>query len=293
MLRAMQPRRTGPVLIASLLFSSPAFAVEISPGASYAGPVTLEVPGLDIQFRLPAGFTGRATEEGMLIGHKTRPGLILGTVRSQASVSAIKAELAGPIPLDEGAVLRLKGQVRAKGNRLTANYVGAGLAGYAVARRSAAGRAIGFIAATKPKNLSGMKRGVEAMARSVRFVKSKQSAYWRDFIRNKMWVYMNTGGGASTRTRITLCSNGRFSYYGGTSVFSQTRGITSDTTISGTSRGGHEGSWKVYGSPRQGRLILKVDGAQETTQLTLRREKTRLFINGVRYLNDTRAKGDC
>ncbi len=292
-MRLMLPRPLQLPLIAFMMASSTAFAVEISPGSSYTGPTTLEVPGLDIQFRLPAGFTGRATEEGMLIGHKTRPDLILGTVRSQASVGAIKTELAGPIPLDEGAVLQLKGQVRTKGNRIIANYVGNGLAGYAVVRRSAKGEAIGFIAATKPKHLSGMKRGVEAMAKSVRFVASKQSAYWRDFIRNKMWVYMNTGGGASTRTRITLCSNGRFSYYGGTSVFSQTRGVVSDTTVSGTSRGGYDGSWKVYGSPSQGRLILKVDGAQETTQLRLRREKTRLFINGVRYLNDTRAKGDC
>ncbi len=280
-------------LIASLMFSSSALAVEISLGASYAGPVTLEVPGLDIQFRLPAGFTGRATEEGMLIGHKSRPGIILGTVRSQASVDAIKTELAGPIPLDEGAVLRLEGRIRVKGDRIEASYVGEGLTGYAIVRRNQAGRAIGSIAATKPQHLGGMKRGAEAMARSVRFVKSKQSAYWRNFIRNKMWVYMNTGGGASTRTRITLCASGRFSYYGGTSVFSQTTGIVSDTTVSGTSRGGYAGSWRVYGSPAKGQLILQADGASESTRLELRREKTRLFINGARYINDTRAQGDC
>jgi len=281
-------------LALALAWGSTASAVEIEPGQSYRGPVRLEISSIGLSFKLPAGFTGRVGDDGMVLGHASQPGLFFATVRTQVTLQDVLRELSNPIPIDAQTTLQIKGAPKVRKSRVVAHYRGgAGVRGYAVVRHQGQ-VALAFVGATQSKHMRGLQKMVRALATSVRFGPAKKSSYWQQALGGQTLRRFNTSSGVNSgftsKATIMLCRNGRFVYRSSSSGFS---GSTGGVGVSAAGQSAQAGRWSVSGTQASGQLMLYADGEAEPGVYRLQSRGGRLLVDGERWLRDQKVAAIC
>lgn len=285
--------------LACLLSSTAAHAEPLEAGTVYKGPRRLDVEMLRTSFQLSKGLSGTLRGETFVMGHATKPGLILALSRLQIQSSELMAELQGPIPVDESVSLLLDGKVRKKGNKYSASYRGPGVVGAVIARRHAAsGRAVAFISvAQSPSALAALKPLAQKMAASVRFrALPKANATWKKRLSGKVFRSFNTTDTTTSKKTLTFCPDGRYTFRSSSSGSSVSYGGTG-TISSGVSfagQGGSGGTWTVVGNGANTTLQLTDLEAGEVYGFALARNaKGHWLFEGKRWLHDASTPARC
>ncbi len=276
--------------------ATPASATTIEPGLRYSGPKTLDITVLDTSCRLAKGLSGVLKAETFVMGHDSKPGLILGLSRQRIAAKALAEELSSPIPVSDGVTLSLNGRLNAKAGTLSANYRGDGVVGFAVARRDrATGRAFAFIAVAQDNRaLALLKPLVKAMANSVRFRRpAGVNKKWQRTLAGGVFKRFNTTSTTTSERTLTLCEDGTFLYR------SSSSGMSVDGTGVGASFAGGSGTrgqWKVIG--RGGAVSLQLSGegssADAVEAISVKHNsRGHLLFDGTRWLQDSRTRANC
>ena len=267
-----------------------------------SGSSLLEDRRLGLRFRVPAGWIGRQTDSGFIMGSETQPGMIVVFPHAAATLETLKQGAAdGWVDAEDQVNLTAAGQVRQIGS----NGVAVELAG-TVQTEKARARAIGlvspfgsglFIIAGTAEEKYGPQYAklADQVAASVEFFKPevpKEASTWTERFSGRCVAYMkssyssgpsyggfSTGSGWSEKRYLYLFEDGRFQANGSFSgSFDSGGGFGS--VGSGPQR--QSGTWKVIDQAGQSHLVLEHAGSGRES-FKLSRQGTQTFLDGRRW----------
>ncbi|MFN8345844.1 MAG: hypothetical protein U0X91_12605 [Spirosomataceae bacterium] len=124
---------------------------------------------------------------------------------------------------------------------------------------------------------------LRTIANTVAFSKPQTSPLteqWKNRLKSKELLYLNTSNGLSDKFSIDLCSNGQFFRKDDSSYSSQT--FTDGFTYAG--RSGNEGRWEIAARGNVPVLLLKAnDGQVSQYEISVRQAGNEIGLNGRRY----------
>jgi hypothetical protein len=280
----------------------PASADELVPNRTYVAGTAMEVPRFGVAFVMPEGWVGKfaqdASSKVVVMGSNTIEGVGLAILQSGQSPAQVAATLRESQDLGAGVVLRPTGQPDMQGSRITARFQNNVYVGRALAVLGPTGQSVIFFFSGPLKNEAAYGQILEALAGSTGFAPPVPAAaqaeapaagmdqQWSRLLTGQMLHYFSRynsgagGGGMQSHKVLHLCSDGRFSYAGDSSMTMNVPGANA----SGGGRGGSRGQWRIE-SPTQTTavLVLIVDGGSPMRwQLGYDGDKT--FLNGQRWL---------
>lgn len=259
---------------------------EAAPGRKYAGGTRVRISTLGLSFAVPKGWVGALSPDGssFLIGHETKPGLVVGRAEPGATMDGLKAQLGQPLPLDEATVLQPVGTPSMRGKNVTAEYTlrtpdGQQFVGVAEAMITGKGTAVAFVAmgptASKGEYRT-LVRGVIASVRTVAPPKGSSSGAWADALRGKALTFLKTSNGLSQKKHLSLCADGSFRFVGSETYLSSGGG----SDFSAVGRDGDAGRWVIQGSTLS---LTGNDGSVSTFGLAENGQRGELLVNGNRW----------
>jgi hypothetical protein len=273
------------------------------PNRTYAAGTALEAPTLGVAFVMPEGWAGKFAQDAksqvVVMGSNTIEGVGLAIPQLGQSPAQVVAALRQSQDLGAGVVLLPTGQPDVQGSRVTARFQNNVYVGRALAVLGPAGQSVIFFFSGPLKNEAAYGQVLEALARSTGFAPPVPATaqaeapaaagldqQWSKLLAGQMLHYFSTynsgagGGGMQSHRVLHLCSDGRFSFAGDSSM-------TMNVPGAGASSGGRSGSrgqWRIE-SPTQTTavLVLAADGGQ-TTRWQLRYDGQKTFLNNQRWL---------
>ena len=274
---------------------------ELTPNRAFASGAAVESPTLGVAFVMPAGWVGKSGQDAnikvLVMGSNTIEGVGLAILQPGQSPAQVAATLAGPQNLGAGVVLRPTAPPDVQGSRITARYQNNTYVGRALAVLGPPGQSVIFFFSGPFKNEATYGQILEALAQSTGFAppvpvtaqapaSAGMDQQWSQLLAGQMLHYFSTynsgagGGGMQSHRVLHLCSDGRFSFAGDSSM-------TMNVPGAGASSGGRSGSrgqWRIE-SPTQTTavLVLAADGGQ-TTRWQLRYDGSKTFVNNQRWL---------
>jgi hypothetical protein len=274
---------------------------ELTPNRTFASGAAVESPTLGVAFVMPAGWVGKSGQDAnikvLVMGSNTIEGVGLAILQPGQSPAQVAATLAGPQNLGAGVVLRPTAPPDVQGSRITARYQNNTYVGRALAVLGPPGQSVIFFFSGPFKNEATYGQILEALAQSTGFAppvpvtaqapaSAGMDQQWSQLLAGQMLHYFSTynsgagGGGMQSHRVLHLCSDGRFSFAGDSSM-------TMNVPGAGASSGGRSGSrgqWRIE-SPTQTTavLVLAADGGQ-TTRWQLRYDGSKTFVNNQRWL---------
>jgi hypothetical protein len=274
---------------------------ELTPNRTFASGAAVESPTLGVAFVMPAGWVGKSGQDAntkvLVMGSNTIEGVGLAILQPGQSPAQVAATLAGPQNLGAGVVLRPTAPPDVQGSRITARYQNNTYVGRALAVLGPPGQSVIFFLSGPFKNEATYGQILEALAQSTGFAppvpvtaqapaSAGMDQQWSQLLAGQMLHYFSTynsgagGGGMQSHRVLHLCSDGRFSFAGDSSM-------TMNVPGAGASSGGRSGSrgqWRIE-SPTQTTavLVLAADGGQ-TTRWQLRYDGSKTFVNNQRWL---------
>ncbi len=266
-------------VVAMLTTAAP---VELKPGVSYQGPQTIRVASEGIAFGLGPGWVGQLPPqaEAMVIQHRERPGVMLASVR-RATKAEATATMSAPIPIEPGLTMVPTGNVKARGNVLTADYSAGELRGFALARLHRDGRVVAVVGLAPAAAMKGLKAAIRALGKSVRFMKIKPAvaaspagSLAEALAGRKLHRFFGDYGYREHQT-MTLCRNGRFFY--NMEAGGVTRGMGS-----GAASSNGQGRWSISGD----QLQLRWDNGGTRTY-RVQQQDGKLLLNGNKWLRES------
>lgn len=280
------------VVVALLLVpASGAVAVELSPGVEYTGEVTLESAQHGVSFVLPAGWIGVLPPDGeyFVMRSQAFEAYILAGIE-QMTIAEARRKMSQPIDVGDGVVLHPRGQVRARGSVLNAEYTIDGSSIPLVGRVRAVvgdhGWGAYFIAASGPPDAARLDVVIEGLSRSLTLraprVASPPSPAasrgpWLAELDGRKLSHFFTRSGYTEEDYFWLCPGGRF--------FRSFNSGGFGGGASGAFKSGNGGVWQVSGSLDGGELLLTYNDGS-TARYRLTHEGTKLFLDGKRYFRE-------
>ncbi|MCF6289190.1 MAG: hypothetical protein L3J53_08165 [Proteobacteria bacterium] len=193
-------------------------------------PSHVEFKELGLSFDIPSGWQGQLTEETVLLGHNSIPGLMILTENQaknamQLKHLAMQGVVEGGIKLTPTDEFQLLGKNRVEGF-YQGYFNGSEVKVFAIGLINGLGSGMNIIIITETDKFTNQHK-VEAnkLATSVKFFKSVDSATttnWKQKISGNQLKYMHTSGsndydggytGVSDKVYIELCTNSSFYYY--------------------------------------------------------------------------------
>ncbi len=279
-------KRSLLTVVAALLVSAKAVAVELEPNRSYNGPEELTVAELGVSFTLPDGWVGAMQDSYFVIGSNTEPGLIiLGADRmTDAEVTSF---LSNQQDLGGGFFLVPTTMPRREGNAVSVDCLVTNgvqtLHGEVRAVLGAHGIGIAIIAVAP--DAASVKRTAAAIEQSIMLAKpmlpepGELKGPWAEQLAGVRIVRFYHGSGYSEKEYYNLCPDGSFYR-----VF-EAGGVTPNVA-SGAFLDENGGKWSVSGPLSNGRIDLHYhNGNTEALRIALQNDG--LIVNGNRWLRDT------
>lgn len=289
--------RSRPVhrLTITLLFHvlAPPAEAQIEPGRIYTAGERVEDPSSGLALTLPQGWRGALAPDGSAFVMEADAGdgylFVVGEPTSEAEV---RSELASPIDLGDGIVLRPAGSIREiSSGHLSAEFDVGGapseLDGVVDVRLTETGLGVAFILLTPPAAADDNVMAMRELALSLGVTEpatnpSAASAEggndeWEPYLRGRYLARFYTGSGYTEKTELWLCTDGTFyfddqggGFGGGASGAFQSRG---------------DGRWTATGAGRSGTLELQwADGSRSSWALEYDARQDHLYLNGDRWL---------
>lgn len=259
-------------------------------------PPHVEFSELGMRFDIPSGWTGQVSENMVLLGHNTLPGLMILTENQSSSALELK-QLAMQGYVDNGIQLRAVGDFSMINNHRVEGIYEGTLNGsevmcYAIGLINDLGKGMNIMILTeKTKFNQQHKMAANQLASSVQFFQAKESPNtirWKNHLVGKKIKYMKTSGGSdysggysgsSTSWEVNLCHNGRFYLYANShSSFDGSGGF-------GYSNGNRqkEGRYTIYSEGQYSALVLyHDDGTSAEYELTAT-ERNHTLLDGTRH----------
>lgn len=275
------------VLIVIAIGAAPASA-QIEPGRIYAGGEQIGDPALGLTLTLPAGWRGSLSPDGQaFVMESVAGGGYMVVIGDETTEAEARAQLAEPVDLGGGVVLRPSGDVRdvATGH-LTARYTVTGapgdFVGMADVRLTDAGLGVAFILVTPPEAAEAHLESMREFAFSLGVTEpaaqpASGTDEWEPYLRGMYLARFFTRTGYTESTELWLCANGDFYF--------NSQGGGFGGGASGAVQGLGNGRWTATGAGRTGTLILDWSGGDRSTwNLEYDYEQNRLFVNGERML---------
>ncbi|MEM7657611.1 MAG: hypothetical protein AAF399_15875 [Bacteroidota bacterium] len=256
--------------------------------AQLSGTVNYE--HLGIRFQIPAGWVGQETEEGILMGHNSIPGLVLMVLHEYPDMKTLKREAMAGINEGNGTFLNPASHIEVlDGSSIAAEYAGTiewqPAQAFGVGMLNPHGSGMSIFALTSQEAYDNSYRQlVLQIKNSVHFSKldiADMVNQWKPFLSGNRLTYMDSyyspsgtvggvSGGYSSKRIIELCRDGGFYFQSNNEM------TISGDNVSGYNSGGGEGhgTWTISASP-DGSPILRLD-----------------FFNGERYEYSLSAPGE-
>ncbi len=266
-----------------------------------------------MSFMKPAGWDGRLTESGYVLGSNTQKGILLILPNEAKDMATMRAEAQKGLMEEGGTFLSLAGQLKTVGkNGLAGKYQGT------LQGEQANAYVLGLISpheygaivmvAVEPGSYGpAYEQLVEKLAKSIRFFKPvvpPVAEKWKRDLNNCKLSYYDSyssysGGGYTTKKTFDLCAAGFFRY----NLEDETIWNAGDGSLTGgyaMNYGNGNGTWSVVGRGDQAVLVLKFyDGKVWEYEMSTNADGHTL-MNGTRYLrtcnpNDSvvEARPDC
>ncbi len=278
------------------------------PNRTYSAGTALESPTLGVAFVMPEGWAGKFAQDAksqvVVMGSNTIEGVGLAIPQLGQSPAQVVAALRESQNLGSGVVLRPTAEPSVQGSRVTARFQDNVYVGRALAVLDPAGQSVIFFFSGPLKNEAAYGQVLEALARSTGFAPPVPATaqaeapaaagsaapgmdqQWSRLLAGQMLHYFSTynsgagGGGMASHKVLHLCSDGRFSYTGDSSMTMNVPGAGA----SSAGRGGSRGQWRVE-SPTQTTavLVLTADGGT-SMRWQLRYDGSKTFLNNQRWL---------
>ncbi len=213
-------------------------------------------PNWGFSFQVPSGWLYQQTEEGVILGHNTIPGMILVLPHLASTIQEVRSEMQGGMT-EEGMELYLTGSLKAVSKSILAGeYQGTfqfqQVRAHCLGTLSPYGGGAFIIAMTTPQQYSAtLSAPADAIARSMRYRKMDTANLAGHFAGT--WVHYSKYG----QTSVTLAANGDY-YFHDESSYSGN--LSNGTFNTGTWSAGGEsrerGRWTVRGNKQTGSLII-------------------------------------
>jgi hypothetical protein len=286
---------------------APASADVLAPNRTYAAGTAVEAPSVGVAFVMPEGWVGKggqnASNQVVVMGSNTLEGVGVAILQAGQSAAQVTATLLEPQDLGAGVVLRPTAPpdsaARQAGLTITARYQNNIYVGRALAVLGPTGNSVTFFFAGPLKNEAAYEQLLEGLARTTGFAAPAPAIaqpgappagdldqQWSKLLAGQMLHYFSRynsgagGGGMASHKVLHLCSDGRFSYAGDSSMTMNVPGANA----SGGGRSGNRGQWSIE-SPTQTTavLVLVADGGSPM-RWQLRYDGDKTFLNGQRWL---------
>jgi hypothetical protein len=259
-------------------------------------PPHVEFSELGMSFDIPSGWTGQLSENMVILGHNTIPGLMVLSENQSNSALELKQEaMQGYV--DNGIQLRAMGDFSIKNNdRVEGMYEGtfngAEVICYAIGLINHLGKGMNIMILTEKSKFNQQhKTAANQLASSVRFFQAKESPNtirWKNHLVGKKIKYMKTSGGSdysggysgtSSSWEVNLCHNGRFYLYANShSSFDGSGGF-------GYSNGNRqrEGRYSIYSEGNYSALVLYHDDGTSSEYELTSSERNHTLLDGTRH----------
>ena len=280
-------------------------AEELQPNQTYAAGTRVETSSVGVSVVVPDGWVGRFGQDTqtqvLFLGSNVIEGVGVVLFQSGVTAAQVSATLGEAQDLGGGVVLRPTGPPATQGSRIVSSYRNQTYIGRALALLGPARNGVIFFFAGPPKNQGAYVSLLDGLAASTTFlppqaVLAQQQAAgasglnepWSSVLPDQALNYFSTynsgggGGGMASHRVLHLCSDGRFTFAGDSSVAMNVPGASG----SSAGRNGFRGRWSVE-SPTQTTavLVLAVDGGREL-RWPLRWDGQKTFLNGQRWLRE-------
>ena len=236
-------------------------------------------PNWGFSFQVPSGWLFQQTEEGVILGHNTIPGMILVLSHMASTIQEVRGEMQGGMT-EEGMELYLTGSLKAVTKGILAgDYQGTfqfeQVRALCLGTLSPNGGAGAFIIAmTTPQQYGSALSGpADAIARSMQHQKMDTGNLAGHF--SGTWVHYSKYG----QTSVTLAANGDYYFQDESSYSGNLSDGTSNTgTWSAGGESREKGKWTVRGNKQAGSLIITYqDGSRENVQYQVFVEKGQTY----------------
>ncbi len=266
-------------------------------------PKHVELHELGIQFEIPDGWSGGIQGDYILLGHETLPGMMMLLQNHSKSPQELK-KLADKGIKEDGVSLHPSGEFKVVNNKRVQGYYegiydGTEVKSFAVGLLNDFGSGLSLLIMTERNKFSNLhEQEAEKLLKTVRFSEPKREnndavQFWKDRLVGKTLKYMFTrsshdyNGGSSgyneSRT-VSLCDNGRFSYYSSANASMDT--ATNANRYNNT-KTNSTGNYEIYTAQNVVWLNLSFDNAEVyTLELTTDDSGLKTFIDGARYMLD-------
>jgi hypothetical protein len=221
---------------------------------------------------VPGGWRG-AEKDGMLVmGGESEAGLIVVRFAPKINREAMLAEYARGLheggmnlmPAAPAQDYRASGAKGVAGELVGMGPDGAQVKGRAIGLLSSFGGGLVVFGVTAADKYPTLKARTEAVAHSVSFTAPKMPKSAEVLAGRYEYVYVSPTGGYSRESKITLCSDGRFSK-GGEMAGSGRFGYEAPTNWGAAPSHDNGGTWSSQGDATQGTIILNYNGGQSET----------------------------
>jgi hypothetical protein len=280
-------------------------AEELQPNQTYAAGTRVEASSVGVSIVVPERWVGRFGQDArvqvLFLGSSVVEGVGIVLFQSGVTAAQVSATLGEAQDLGAGVVLRPTGPPAMQGSRIVSSYRNQTYIGRALALLGPTRNSVIFFFAGPPKNESAYVQLLDGLAASASFsppgpVVAQQQAPaasgldqpWSSLLSDQALNYFSTynsgggGGGMASHRVLHLCSDGRFTFAGDSSVTMNVPGASG----SSGGRNGFRGRWSLE-SPTQNTavLVLVVDGGREL-RWPLRYDGQKTFLNGQRWLRE-------
>lgn len=284
-------------------------AEELVGDRTYSAGSRLEFSRFGVSFTLPQGWAGRSAQKGsqlsILLGSDTVEGMGVIGFQSGQTAEQIAASLDKTQNLGSGVVLRPAATPVVQGSRVAARYLDETHVGRILVLVGPAQNSVVYVFAGPQKHEALYVQLLVALGTSTSFGAGPAEAArpaapdvargpadggldqaWTTQLAGKMLHYFSSynsgagGGGMASHRVLHLCSNGRFSFGGESSVTMNVPGATG----SSAGRSGMQGQWRVEPASESNTvLVLAADDGREI-RWNMRFDGSKTFINGQRWL---------
>jgi hypothetical protein len=269
--------------------------------AQITGHVNYQKIGIELD--IPDGWYGQETENGLILGSQSIPGLVSISTHNYTKQQLINQAKQG-IYDQNGTSLQLAGQLM----DIDENTVGGvfnGMLEYQNARAFIIGKSnptgglgVTILTATLTNMYTEEHENVTMqISNSIKFTKIDRSSElkeWKDWLSNVRLTYMDSyyssdytdggvSGGYSSEETIDLCAKGYFNFNSSSDV------SVSGSGVSGLAYGSDAGAgnWDIQiGATGDFVLVLTFHSGEQNTY-TLTFEDQKLYLNGYRYFRTT------
>ena len=267
----------------------------------------IELQELGLSFDIPNGWSGQVEGEYIVLGHKSIPGMML-LVKNNSNTAQELKDLAMQGFKDEGIYLnpsdefKIVNSTRVEGTYM-GQYNGTPVEAFVVGLVNDLGSGLSLLVLTETDKFTSTHiQEANTLLSTVRFSQPKRESteqvqFWKNRLTGKILRYMHSrssndysGGttGYNESRTLSLCNDGRFTYYSNAHA-----AVDTGTNAGGflSSNGNKSGHYEIYNSNNSMWLKLTFEsGELHEAELTTDEQRLKTFIDGSRYYLDGEAE---